>query len=159
MSSILDTFSGMLDTMLSGVPEKVHVKAVAMSRKVDYASLMTDSRDAGRALDTVLSYLANRRVTAKEIAKVLGISRSAYYQQRDEDRLITADNLIRAARGLGINEVDLLIRYGLVSQEAAIEYVEALREAQAEAAALDPKLNTRRDDDDELRHRPDTPPL
>ncbi|AYQ98530.1 immunity repressor [Mycobacterium phage Reptar3000] len=116
---------------------------------------MTDSQDAGRGLDTVLSYLARRRVTAKEIAEVLGISRSAYYQQRDEGRLITADNLIRAARGLGINEVDLLVRYGVVSQQAAIEYVERLRQDRVGAAALGAHL----DRADELRHRPETPPL
>ncbi|AER26338.1 immunity repressor [Mycobacterium phage Malthus] len=117
---------------------------------------MTDSQDAGRGLDTVLSYLARRRVTAKEIAEVLGISRSAYYQQRDEDRLITADNLIRAARGLGINEVDLLVRYGVVSQQSAIEYVEQLRQAQTGTPALEPRPER---GDDELRHRPNTPPL
>ena len=80
--------------------------------------------DSEKQLDAVLSYLAGRRLRMSEILDALEMSRSTYYLQRDEGRLITADNLIRAARNLGLNEVDLLARYDLVTIESAAEYVE-----------------------------------
>jgi hypothetical protein len=80
--------------------------------------------DSGKQLDAVLSYLAGRRLRMSEILDALEMSRSTYYLQRDEGRLITADNLIRVARNLGLNEVDLLVRYDLVTIESAAEYVE-----------------------------------
>ena len=80
--------------------------------------------DSEKQLDAVLSYLAGRRLRMSEILDALEMSRSTYYLQRDEDRLITADNLIRAARNLGLNEVDLLARYDLVTIESAAEFVE-----------------------------------
>ena len=80
--------------------------------------------DSEKQLDAVLSYLAGRRLRMSEILDALEMSRSTYYLQRDEGRLITADNLIRVARNLGLNEVDLLARYDLVTIESAAEYVE-----------------------------------
>jgi hypothetical protein len=80
--------------------------------------------DSGKQLDAVLSYLAGRRLRMSEILDALEMSRSTYYLQRDEGRLITADNLIRVARNLGLNEVDLLARYELVTFESAAAYVE-----------------------------------
>ncbi len=80
--------------------------------------------DSGKQLDAVLSYLAGRRLRMSEILDALEMSRSTYYLQRDEGRLITADNLIRVARNLGLNEIDLLVRYELVTIESAAEYVE-----------------------------------
>src|SRR4029077_4249661 len=71
--------------------------------------------DSGKQLDAVLSYLAGRRLRMSEILDALEMSRSTYYLQRDEGRLVTADNLIRVARNLGLNEVDLLARYELVT--------------------------------------------
>jgi len=44
----------------------------------------------------------------------------------DQGRLITADNLITAARNLGLNPVNLLVRYGLVPASAAVEYTEEI---------------------------------
>jgi hypothetical protein len=82
--------------------------------------------DSGKQLDAVLSYLAGRRLRMSEILDALEMSRSTYYLQRDEGRLITADNLIRVARNLGLNEIDLLVRYELVTIESAAEYVDTL---------------------------------
>ena len=89
-----------------------------------------------------------------EILDALEMSRSTYYLQRDEGRLITADNLIRVARNLGLNEVDLLARYELVTIESAAEYVEdtlgypplpARRRAATATARSRPKKAPRRD--------------
>ena len=78
--------------------------------------------DSNRELSVVLSYLLGRQLRTAEIVSALELSRSAYYLQRDEGRLITADNLLRLAAALDINPVDLLVRYGLVDREAVTEY-------------------------------------
>ena len=81
---------------------------------------MIDERD--RDLGTVLSYLVGRPVPTVELAKALGVARSSYYAARDQGRLITADNLLRLADVFGLNPVDLLVRYRLLSHDAAVEY-------------------------------------
>ena len=79
--------------------------------------------DSDRELSVVLSYLVGRQLRTAELVGALGLSRSAYYLQRDEGRLISADNLLRLAAALDINPVDLLVRYGLVSREAVTDYL------------------------------------
>jgi hypothetical protein len=82
--------------------------------------------DGPKQLDAVLGYLVGRRLSTREICAALELSRSTYYEQRDQGRLITADNLITAAGNLGLNPVDLLVRYGLVPASAAVEYTEEI---------------------------------
>src|SRR5262249_2786814 len=82
--------------------------------------------DAAKQLDTVLSYLIGRRLSTKEICQALEMSRSTYYEQREDGRLICADHLITAARNLGLNEVDLLVRYGMITASSAVEYAEEI---------------------------------
>ncbi len=95
----------------------------------------------------VLSYLIGRQLRTAEIVSALGLSRSAYYLQRDEGRLITADNLLRLAAALDINPVDLLVRYGLVDREAVTEYSAMQNGApapptkQAKKSRLQPRLD------------------
>lgn len=79
-----------------------------------------------KQLDAVLGYLVGRRLSTREVCAALELSRSTYYEQRDQGRLITADNLITAARNLNLNPVDLLVRYGLVPASAVIEYAEEI---------------------------------
>jgi hypothetical protein len=79
-----------------------------------------------KQLDAVLGYLVGRRLSTREVCAALELSRSTYYEQRDQGRLITADNLITAARNLNVNPVDLLVRYGLVPASAAVEYAEEI---------------------------------
>lgn len=82
--------------------------------------------DTEKSLASVLSYLVGRQLKLRELLEALQISRSSYYNQAEEGRLITADNLIRAARNLDINEVDLLARYNLISNDAVLAYAEGL---------------------------------
>jgi hypothetical protein len=77
--------------------------------------------DGTQQFDAVLGCLVGRRLSTRKICAALELSRSTYYEQRDQGRLITADNLITAARNLGLNPVDLLVRYGLVPASAAVE--------------------------------------
>lgn len=103
--------------------------------------------DSNRELSVVLSYLIGRQLRTAEIVSALGLSRSAYYLQRDEGRLITADNLLRLAAALDINPVDLLVRYGLVDREAVTEYSATQNGApapptkQAKKSRLQPRLD------------------
>lgn len=106
--------------------------------------------DRGRELGTVLSYLVGRPVRAVELAKALGVARSSYYAARDEGRLITADNLLRVAGVFGLNPVDLLVRYGLVTHDDTVAYVR-------DAGTVPAKTGTA--DTAGLRPRMDLPPL
>jgi hypothetical protein len=101
-----------------------------------YHQGVIDDRD--RDLGTVLSYLVGRPVRTVELAKSLGFARSSFYVARDEGRLITADNLLRLADVYGLNPVDLLVRYGLVSHDAALEYA---RDAGPDATGLRPRMD------------------
>ncbi|MGH3597349.1 MAG: hypothetical protein ACRDUT_15525 [Mycobacterium sp.] len=73
----------------------------------------------------VLPYLVGRPLAATEVYEAFGYRKSAYYKAVREGRLITADNLIRAATHFGLNPVDLQIRYGLIHHDAVTEYVES----------------------------------
>jgi hypothetical protein len=104
--------------------------------------------DRHRELGAVLSYLVGRQLRAAEIVEALGVSRSAYYLARDEGRLVTADNLIRLANALGLNPVDLMLRYGLISETAILECASdlepaepAARESRRRGARLQPRLD------------------
>jgi hypothetical protein len=101
-----------------------------------YAYYVIDDRD--RDLGTVLSYLVGRPIRTVELAKALGVARSSYYAARDEQRLVTADNLLQLAGAFGLNPVDLLVRYGLVSHDAVVEYARA---AGSDATGLRPRMD------------------
>ncbi|ASR86325.1 immunity repressor [Mycobacterium phage Amohnition] len=83
--------------------------------------------DSNKSLSAVLGYLVGRPLKLREILEALQMSRSRYYLQLDEGRLINADNLVRAANNLGINEIDLLVRFNLVSEQAVLDYADAVR--------------------------------
>lgn len=104
--------------------------------------------DRHRELGAVLSYLVGRQLRAGEIVEALGVSRSAYYLARDEGRLVTADNLIRLAAALDLNPIDLMLRYGLVSEDAVRECARDLEPAAPK------QRRTRR-----LEPRRDAPPI
>lgn len=85
--------------------------------------MVMDDRDKDPAV--VLPYLVGRPLAATEVYEAFGYRKSAYYKAAREGRLVTADNLIRAAEYFGLNPVDLQVRYGLIPPEAVIEYVES----------------------------------
>ncbi|AFN37788.1 transcriptional repressor [Mycobacterium phage MacnCheese] len=89
--------------------------------------------DSGKSLAAVLGYLVGRPLKLREILEALQISRSRYYAQIDEGKLICPDNLVRAARNLDINEVDLLARFGVISDESVLAYADTLRAGAAAA--------------------------
>ncbi len=75
----------------------------------------------------VLPYLVGRPLAATEVYEAFGYRKSAYYKAVREGRLVSADNLIRASKYLGLNPIDLLIRFGLIEPESVNEYVASTR--------------------------------
>ncbi|QAX95584.1 transcriptional repressor [Mycobacterium phage Nibb] len=82
--------------------------------------------DSDKSLAAVLGYLVGRPLKLREILEALQMSRSRYYVQIDDGTLIRPDNLVRAANNLGINAVDLLVRFSLISDDAVLDYAETL---------------------------------
>lgn len=101
--------------------------------------------DRHRELGTVLSYLVGRQLRPAEIVEALGVSRSAYYLAREEGRLVTADNLLRLGAALGLNRIDLLLRYGLVSRGEVIECAGEGAPGRPEPRRRERRLNPRPD--------------
>jgi plasmid maintenance system antidote protein VapI len=81
--------------------------------------------DSAKDPAVVLPYLVGRPLAATEVYEAFGYRKSAYYKAAHEGRLITADNLIRAAKYFGLNPIDLQVRYGLIEPESVAEYVES----------------------------------
>jgi hypothetical protein len=79
--------------------------------------------DRGKDLDAVLSGIVGRRLTVAETHAALGVPYTTYRDQRDSGR---SDNLVTIARNLGINEVELLIRYRLIDPDAFEQYAYAM---------------------------------
>jgi hypothetical protein len=81
-----------------------------------------DDRD--KDLDAVLTGMVGRRLTVAEVHSALGMPYTTYDAQRKEGRLVSCHNLLAAARKLGINEVELLIRYRIISPKAFERYAQ-----------------------------------
>ena len=82
-----------------------------------------DDREKDPAV--VLPYLVGRPLAATEVCEAFGYHKSAYYKAAREGRLVTADNLIRAAKYFGLNPVDLQVRFGLIEPAAVTDYLES----------------------------------
>ncbi|MGB7870971.1 MAG: hypothetical protein WBM01_22355 [Mycobacterium sp.] len=84
-----------------------------------------EDRDKDPAV--VLPYLVGRPLAATEVYEAFGYRKSAYYKAAREGRLVSADNLIKAAKYLGLNPIDLLVRFGLIQSETVSEYLASTR--------------------------------
>ena len=82
--------------------------------------------DSQKDLSAVLSYMTGRTLSKEEIWRALELPRSTYYDQLEKGTLVTADNLRKAATNLGINQVELLIRYRLIDPEEIRSLVEEI---------------------------------
>lgn len=96
----------------------------------------------------VLSELTGRRVRIGEIISALNVGRSTYYEQRDEGRLLSADNLLRLATEMNLNPVELLMRCGLISPQSVADC-----DTSTVPAETTPRRSRR------FQRRPDAPPL
>jgi hypothetical protein len=123
--------------------------------------------DSQKDLGAVLSYMTGRTLSKEEIWRALELPRSTYYDQLEKGTLVTADNLRKAATNLGINQVELLIRYRLIDPEEIRSLAEEIGGSQP--FALPPsrtgvitnpeKTAQMRAKISPLRRRHDAPPL
>jgi hypothetical protein len=100
--------------------------------------------DSDKDPAVVLPYLVGRPLAATEVYEAFGYRKSAYYKAVREGRLVTADSLLKAAKHLRLNPIDLLVRFGLIQHEAVTEYLASTR--------AQPKLR-------DLRPDPGKPPV
>ncbi|WIM89911.1 hypothetical protein PT015_11065 [Candidatus Mycobacterium wuenschmannii] len=100
--------------------------------------------DSDKDPAVVLPYLVGRPLAATEVYEAFGYRKSAYYKAVREGRLVTADSLLKAAKYLRLNPIDLLVRFGLIQHETVTEYLASARAA--------PKLR-------DLRPDPGKPPV
>lgn len=89
---------------------------------------MSQPHDDAEWLRAKLISLLGRMITVEEMRAALGLKQSTYYDQVNEGRLISLDNLKAAARNLNINEVYLLVECGLLDRQAAEDYTAYQRE-------------------------------
>ncbi|ASR85929.1 immunity repressor [Mycobacterium phage Peanam] len=87
---------------------------------------MPQQNDDADRLAAYLGYKLGRPLKLREILEALQMSKTRYYGQRDEGNLIRPDNLLRAARNLGLNPVELLAHFNLVDDEEVITYADAV---------------------------------
>jgi hypothetical protein len=127
------------------------------------------SDDAEKDLGLVLSYLTGRKLTLDQVLAAVGMSRSTYYDRQGKGTLTTTDTLLRAARNLDLNPVDLLIRYGRIAPTDVADYLEGEERPFGLTTATSPTLASppertrrrrrRRSSLSTMSPRPDAPPL
>lgn len=124
---------------------------------------MSDLRDKlvtmpDKNLLVTLSYLLDRRVSAQEVADVLGVHRSTVYGRKGSGTLCSMDNLAALADHYELNKIDLLLRFGHLTQN---DLTEAF--GSGEVQVVDPPKVTSRTRIRQRGHawviRSDAPPL
>lgn len=65
----------------------------------------------------ILSYHAKRRLSAAELSAAMGLSRSSFYERLKSGALVTADNIVKVSRHLGLNPIDLLLEFNILTRE------------------------------------------
>ena len=79
----------------------------------------------GRQLKALLDYLLDGDIDAKDIYDALGTSSSTYYRRIKEADYPDAEELRRVADRFDLSYPDLQIRFGLMSQQEVLSYVES----------------------------------
>jgi hypothetical protein len=122
-----------------------------------YGNGVPRTDENGRRLKSLLGYLLDGEVDAKEIYDALGVSSSTYYRRLKDDDYPNAEELRRIADKFNLNYPDMQIRFGLMSHDEVTNYLQSapFRVAtvtEAASAVRRPRLS-------ELTPRGDTPPL
>jgi hypothetical protein len=115
----------------------------------------TDEND--RQLKTLLDYLLDGDIEAKDIYDALGISSSTYYRRVKDHDYPNAEELRLVAVRFGLSYPDLQVRFGLMSLDEVRQYLESIPFTVATiGSAMDtripPKLS-------QWKPREDAPPL
>jgi hypothetical protein len=128
--------------------------------------IMSMGGDAEKDLALVLSYLTGRKLTLDEVLAAVEMSRSTYYDRQAKGTLTSTDTLLTAAQNLGLNPVDLLVRYGRIEPSDVADYIQEgatpFRTATVTTTRVNPPANRPRRKSAtiaNLRPRKDAPPL
>ncbi len=118
---------------------------------------MPRTDENGRQLKTLLDYLLDGDIEAKDIYDALGTSSSTYYRRVKEHDYPNAEELRLVASRFGLSYPDLQVRFGLTSREELQKYIESPPFTVATIKAptttrIPAKLS-------ELKPRPDAPSL
>lgn len=124
---------------------------------------MPRTDENGRQLKALLDYLLDGEIDAKDLFDALGVSSSTYYRRIKEADYPNAEELRLVADRFTLSYPDLQIRFGLMSRQEVLQYLEASGSATHLVATLQdtavrapvkhrPKLS-------ELTPRLDAPPL
>ncbi|KUH87564.1 MULTISPECIES: hypothetical protein [unclassified Mycobacterium] len=122
---------------------------------------MPRTDENGRQLKALLDYLLDGDVEAKDIYDALGTSSSTYYRRIKEADYPDAEELRRVADRFGLSYPDLQVRFGLMTRQEVMRYVESLSASGSSPTALREAIRTRTRAPklSELRPRSDAPPL
>jgi hypothetical protein len=114
----------------------------------------------GKQLKTLLDYLLDGEVDAKDVYDALGISSSTYYRRIKEDDYPAAEELRKVADRFELSYPDLQVRFGLMSKQELWHYVGSASFSVATLADNEVEQKTiRRPKLSELKPRQDAPPL
>lgn len=94
-------------------------------REFGYRDWVPRTDENGRQLKTLLEYLLDGDVEARDIYDALGISSSTYYRRIKDRDYPNAEELRLLAARFGLSSPDLQIRFGLMSREDVWNYVES----------------------------------
>ncbi|AYR03191.1 immunity repressor [Gordonia phage Octobien14] len=75
------------------------------------------------SIEAYAHYKLLRRVTVAEAAEAVGLGRTQYTAHRDNGT-ITADQVMRAMRVFGLNEIEALVEMGYSDKATVIEAVD-----------------------------------
>lgn len=122
---------------------------------------MPRTDENGRQLKALLDYLLDGDVEAKDIYDALGTSSSTYYRRIKEADYPDAEELRRVADRFGLSYPDLQVRFGLMTRQEVLSYVESLSASGGSQSVLREAIRTRTRAPrlTELRPRSDAPPL
>ena len=122
---------------------------------------MPRTDENGRQLKALLDYLLDGEVEAKDIYDALGTSSSTYYRRIKEADYPDAEELRRVADRFGLSYPDLQVRFGLMTRQEVLSYVESLSLTGGSHSTLveTARTRTRAPRLSELRPRSDAPPL
>lgn len=127
-----------------------------------YSGQVPRTDENGRQLKALLDYLLDGDIEAKDIYDALGTSSSTYYRRIKEADYPDAEELRRVADRFGLSYPDLQIRFGLMTRQEVLSYVEFMERAAGPTRTSvreTTKARTRIPRLSELRPRSDAPPL
>lgn len=81
-----------------------------------YAAEMPRTDENGRSLESLLTYMLDG-VSAQDISAALGVSHATYHRRKHADDYPDAEELRLIAEHFGLNPVDLMLSFGLVSRD------------------------------------------